>query len=401
MRPTGSKETLMADTAAGTLRKFDGVPPPSAAFQRAMAARPDDIAQTIAQLYQPVRTEDELVEVFSAAAHLAVRFLPQVDWCSITTQLDGNPLTAAHTDERALVVDEHQYTLDDGPCLHAMRTQERVALSDAEVGERWPELAAATEGTNIRSFLAAPLSGDPAPKGSLNLYGSAPPRTDEYTEDFLTVLEEFLNHGLADYAVGHTADQQVTQLKEGMRNRAVIEQAKGILMAVHQITADQAFAMLRTQSQQHNIKLRDVAVSFVQAHTAHPVTDVTEKAGTGSFSDFHSAFDHSPIGTAITDVDGQLLLVNRALAQLLHSSTTELVGNTLEDRVVPERLEAAKAAIDHLLSGGAAITRRRTRLRTADGTPVPVLSSAALVYNGDHSPSHLVVHYEDATHDRP
>jgi len=151
----------MADTAAGTLRKFDGVPPPSAAFQRAMAARPDDIAQTIAQLYQPVRTEDELVEVFSAAAHLAVRFLPQVDWCSITTQLDGNPLTAAHTDERALVVDEHQYTLDDGPCLHAMRTQERVALSDAEVGERWPELAAATEGTNIRSFLAAPLTASP------------------------------------------------------------------------------------------------------------------------------------------------------------------------------------------------------------------------------------------------
>jgi len=142
-------------------------------------------------------------------------------------------------------------------------------------------------------------------------------------------------------------------------------------------------------------------VSFVQAHTAHPVTDVTEKAGTGSFSDFHSAFDHSPIGTAITDVDGQLLLVNPALAQLLHSSTTELVGNTLEDRVLPERLEAARAAIDHLLSGGAAIIRRRTQLRTASGTPVPVLSSAALVCNGDHSPSHLVVHYEDVTHDRP
>lgn len=361
-----------------------------------MVSHPEEMAQIIAELHQPVRTEDELVELLSAVVHLSVRFLPGVDWGSVTTQLDGNPLTAAHTDERALTFDEHQYTLDDGPCLRAMRTQERVSLADIELSQQWPELAAAGEAAGIRSFLAAPLSGDPKPMGSLNLYGSAYPSVDEHTQDFLTVFEEFLNRGLADYAALHSADLQVVQLKEGIRSRAAIEQAKGILMAVHQIDSEQAFAMLRTQSQQHNIKLRDVAVHFVQAHTAQPVADLTEKAGIGSFSDFHSAFDHAPLGMAITDLDGTLLLVNPALAELLHSTPGELVGNQVAERVQPDHLHAAQHAIHHLVSGGAAIARRNTHLRRGDGTTVPVLASAALVRNGDHSPSHLVIHYESA-----
>jgi len=391
--------TLMIDTRTAALPNPDDPPAgTSAAFQRALGSHPQEMAQIISELHQPVRTEDELVEVLTAAAHLAVRFLPHVNWCSVTTQLDGHPMTAVHTDRRARTVDEHQYTLNDGPSLRAMRTQERVFLSGTEVSARWPELAQTAETNGIRFFAAAPLSGEPTPRGSLNLYGSVHPSpVDDRTRDFLTVIEEFLNHGLADYAAEHSAEVRVAQLNEGIRNRAVIEQAKGILMAVHQITATEAFEMLRTQSQHHNIKLRDVAVTFVQAHTAHPITDLTEKAGTGSFSDFHSAFDHAPIGMAITDLQGTLLLVNPALAALLHSSTTELVGHQLADRVLPARLAAAQGAIAQLLTGAEPVARRRTQIRCADGAIVHVLASAALVYNGDHTPSHLVIHYEDTT----
>jgi hypothetical protein len=42
-------------------------------------------------------------------------------------------------------------------------------------------------------------------------------------------------------------------------NRAIIEQAKGMLMFVYGIDADEAFGRLREQSQQHNVKLRLVA----------------------------------------------------------------------------------------------------------------------------------------------
>lgn len=48
-------------------------------------------------------------------------------------------------------------------------------------------------------------------------------------------------------------------LYEFSTNRASIEQAKGMLMFVYGIDADEAFAVLREQSQQHNVKLRLIA----------------------------------------------------------------------------------------------------------------------------------------------
>jgi hypothetical protein len=44
-----------------------------------------------------------------------------------------------------------------------------------------------------------------------------------------------------------------------VENRAVIEQAKGVLMAVYDIDADSAFALLKSRSQHTNIKLRVLA----------------------------------------------------------------------------------------------------------------------------------------------
>jgi hypothetical protein len=46
-------------------------------------------------------------------------------------------------------------------------------------------------------------------------------------------------------------------------HRGVIEQAKGMLMAVYDVDADAAFDILRWRSQELNIKLHDVAKQIV------------------------------------------------------------------------------------------------------------------------------------------
>lgn len=45
--------------------------------------------------------------------------------------------------------------------------------------------------------------------------------------------------------------------------RAVIEQAKGVLMAIYRVSADQAFRVLRWRSQETNTKLRALATQLV------------------------------------------------------------------------------------------------------------------------------------------
>lgn len=49
-----------------------------------------------------------------------------------------------------------------------------------------------------------------------------------------------------------------------VERRAIIEQAKGMLMFVYGIDADDAFHMLREQSQNHNVKLILIAEQMVK-----------------------------------------------------------------------------------------------------------------------------------------
>jgi hypothetical protein len=72
-----------------------------------------------------------------------------------------------------------------------------------------------------------------------------------------------------------TEDQITAAVAEIAENRAVIEQAKGMLMMVYGISADAAFDLLRWQSQQYNVKLRRVAQQitrdFSEATQRNPV----------------------------------------------------------------------------------------------------------------------------------
>ena len=55
-------------------------------------------------------------------------------------------------------------------------------------------------------------------------------------------------------------------LQGAFGRRAVIEQAKGILMARHALNADRAFEMLRDHSQHNGQRLADVAAAIVDSH---------------------------------------------------------------------------------------------------------------------------------------
>ena len=55
-------------------------------------------------------------------------------------------------------------------------------------------------------------------------------------------------------------------LQGAFGRRALIEQAKGILMSQHSTNADRAFEMLRDHSQHNGRKLSDVAAAVVESH---------------------------------------------------------------------------------------------------------------------------------------
>src|SRR5262249_30884949 len=76
--------------------------------------------------------------------------------------------------------------------------------------------------------------------------------------------------------------EELDGLRQAMRSRAAIEQAKGMLMERHGIGPDEAFERLARLSQHANIKLVDVAAALVEvslSDTMRSAATAPERSG--------------------------------------------------------------------------------------------------------------------------
>lgn len=224
----------------------------------------DDVAGAMAQLTSALETGSDVAEIQDVICAEAVRVVPGADLASITAVRGGRPETLAYTDERALLVDRAQYEVGAGPCLEAAATGRIVRMSTDTAGERWPEFVISAKQFGVRSYLAAPLRVDDSLSGAINLFGFEDHGFREADSKLLEVYTTVVAFGLRAVRRYENTRRVAEHLQAAMRTRAVIEQAKGMLMAIHQIDAEQAMQRLITQSQLSNVKLRDVAAEFVR-----------------------------------------------------------------------------------------------------------------------------------------
>lgn len=179
---------------------------PSAAFLRALAAHPLDMARLIEELHRRVHDEDSLIDLMYRATQEAVRLVDDVDWAGVTAQFSGPPFTAASTNRRVMIVDEGQYGQGDGPCLQAMRTDQVITMTSDQVAQRWPVLNQAVRAAGVQAFHAEPLHARQHPVGCLNLYSATHGGLQNPDPDLLVVLTEYLNRGLTDYSATNPAN---------------------------------------------------------------------------------------------------------------------------------------------------------------------------------------------------
>jgi hypothetical protein len=71
-------------------------------------------------------------------ALLAARLVPDGMSCGMTMRPNGQPVTVACSDELASQVDELQYRLGEGPCMHALRQGAAVRIDDTATEADWP-----------------------------------------------------------------------------------------------------------------------------------------------------------------------------------------------------------------------------------------------------------------------
>ena len=223
-------------------------------------------------LSQVVLADRPLDDVLGEVTGIAARSIPGTESTSITLVRGDRAFTAAHTGEMALTADELQYERGYGPCMDAGRAGVVIRIDDMRTEERYRDYTARVVEVGVRSSLSIPLPYQGSTIGALNNYSTQPRAfASAESEEAATAVAEavavaVLNADAHDRLAEHTRN-----LRLAMDSRAVIEQAKGVLMAQRGVDAEQAFEILREASQRYNRKLRDIAVGIVEStHEERP-----------------------------------------------------------------------------------------------------------------------------------
>jgi len=206
---------------------------------------------------------EDIGQFLHGLARLAARLVTGGLSCGMTSGSRARPVTVAGSDPDAAWVDEVQYQLDDGPCLHAMRHGHLVRIDDTAGRGRWPrfERLAATHG--IRSCLALPLVAGGQPVGALNLYARS---ASAFGAAETQRAQKFAEDAAGSVALARrlaSCSELAEQLRSSLASRAVIDQPLGVIMAEKHCTQARAFGILRAASQNNNVKLRDIASAIV------------------------------------------------------------------------------------------------------------------------------------------
>jgi GAF domain-containing protein len=181
----------------------------------------------------------------------------------VTLLRDGKPTTAVYTDPTSPQVDSAQYETGVGPCLDAFRNQKVFRIESTIEDEHWPDFSQACVEHGILSTMSLPLGVRGNGIGALNLYSKQPAAFSDDDEQVGMMFGAQASVALANAQLYASAYRLTQQLQEALSSRAVIDQAKGILMGQRGMGADEAFEVLRTDSQRENRKLRDLAQEMV------------------------------------------------------------------------------------------------------------------------------------------
>ncbi len=229
--------------------------------------------EELAGLQNALLNTHSIEEFLHELALLATRMVGGGDAMSCGMALRQRGRAAALTacsDQLASEAGRAQYQSGDGPALDALRHARPVNIRDTATADRWPRFCKRAAALGVRSCYAAPLVNDGEPVGALVLYARGP---GAFGPELIRRADKFARHASGALALAlrmASCTDQNNQLRSSILSRAVIDQALGVIMATQRCPQGKAFALLRSASQNTNVKLRDLAATIVTQVSGEP-----------------------------------------------------------------------------------------------------------------------------------
>jgi hypothetical protein len=213
------------------------------------AAAPRDLAYTTALVAacQRIWAAPDVAALWRTVVEEAVALIA-ADGAAVVTYTEGFWQTLAARRRDAAPDDLATAAVMVMPFRQGLLRQP-LSIDDLAEGASW-------DAVGRRALLVARIEGSPRQPVRLVWFATGRPSLSPYVD----VAEAFAHH--AGLALG--AVMQRDNLNQAVAARHRVGLAQGILMTRRQLTADQAFALLRRESQNTHVKLRAIAQTVIQ-----------------------------------------------------------------------------------------------------------------------------------------
>jgi GAF domain-containing protein len=238
-------------------------------FEESTPTRERQLVRTFVDLADTLVARFDVVEFLHMLTERTVELELASESGILLHDAEGQLHVMAASQERTRLLELFQLQAHEGPCLDSCRTREAVSVGDLhEHRDRWPQFVPMALSVGFRSVHAVPMALRGVTLGALNLFHT---RTGEPA-----IEDQVVARGLADVAtIGLVQQRTVSesqaaaeQLQHALQSRIAIEQAKGMLAERSDTSVDAAFTMLRHHARNNNLRLSDVARSFVDGQVS-------------------------------------------------------------------------------------------------------------------------------------
>ena len=200
----------------------------------------------------------------TAITELVTIAVPQAEFAGITMTVDSTPGTWIFTHPTVSRLDRVQYDTGDGPCLDAVRSGDVQVIESTSDHGPWPRFRQTCLDHGILSTISVPLLIDHRAIGAMNLYARS---TNAFGHRDIRIAALFaaqaalvLCNAQAYWDAG-VLDEDVGELTT---SRAIIEQAKGVIMASSGGDAGSAHDRLMERARRYGITARAMAARLVE-----------------------------------------------------------------------------------------------------------------------------------------
>jgi len=220
-----------------------------------------------------IELADSLLDDFDAVELLTLLATRCVDLLDVSTAgvmlvaPEGDLRCVASSSETMRIMELFELQTREGPCLDSFRLKERIiAETPEDLRLRWPRFGYQAVRAGYKSAYAFQMRLREEHIGSLNIFRS---EDGSMTSEDLLAAQAF-----ADMASITILNQRLTfeaqllnhQLTTALTSRAILEQAKGVLVGRRGLKIEEAFTWMRHHARNNNVKLAVVAQEIIDGN---------------------------------------------------------------------------------------------------------------------------------------